>query len=187
MVRSAFRTKRPMGLARAVSATFNSIDDGALWASTEGGLSRLKDSRVATLTSKNGLPCDTVHWAIEDDDHSLWLYMACGLVRIARSELDAWAADPKRTIQTTVLDSSDGVRSLSSPGHYHPQVAKTPDGKIWFLPWDGVSVIDPRNLAFNKLPPPVHIEQIVADGKTYDLFSQEARHAPASARPRSRD
>ena len=85
--------------------------DGTLWAATEGGLSRVKDGRVATLTSKNGLPCDTVHWVMEDDDHSFWLYMACGLVRIARPELDAWVTDPKRTIQTTVFDSSDGVRS----------------------------------------------------------------------------
>ena len=59
--------------------------DGALWAATEeGGLSRIKDGRIATLTTKNGLPCDTIHWTIEDDDRSLWLYTACGLVRIAR-------------------------------------------------------------------------------------------------------
>ena len=61
--------------------------DGALWAATEeGGLSRIKDGRVTTLTSKNGLPCDTIHWTIEDDDRSFWLDTACGLVRIARSE-----------------------------------------------------------------------------------------------------
>jgi ligand-binding sensor domain-containing protein len=30
--------------------------EGTLWAATEGGLSRVKNSRVATLTSKNGLP-----------------------------------------------------------------------------------------------------------------------------------
>jgi hypothetical protein len=35
------------------------------------------------------LPCDTIHWTIEDDDRSLWLYTACGLVRIRRTELDA--------------------------------------------------------------------------------------------------
>src|SRR6185369_15787809 len=29
-------------------------------------------------------------------------------------------------------------------------------------------VVDPRHLPFNKLPPPVHIEQITADRKTYD-------------------
>jgi signal transduction histidine kinase len=142
--------------------------DGTLWAATEGGLSRVKNGRVATLTSKNGLPCDTVHWAMEDDDHSFWLYTACGLVRVARSELDAWVADAKRTIQLTVFDNSEGVRNRALPGGYVPRVAKTADGKLWFLPGDGVSVIDPRHLPFNKLPPPVHIEQVIADRKTQD-------------------
>ena len=64
--------------------------DGTVWAATEGGLSRLKDGRIATLRSSNGLPCDGVYWMMEDDAHALWLYMTCGLVRIVRSELDAW-------------------------------------------------------------------------------------------------
>ncbi len=42
---------------------------------------------------------------------------------------------------------------------------------MWFLPLDGVSVLDPRHLAFNQLPPPVHIEQVIADGKSYDASS----------------
>src|ERR1700749_2238267 len=151
--------------------------DGALWAATEGGLSRLKDGRVATLTGKNGLPCDTVHWSMEDDAHAFWLYTACGLVRIARSELDAWAAaveqgkDAKPTIRVTVFDSSDGVRNLVGAGHYSPQVAKSADGRLWFLPWDGVSVVDPRHLPSNQLPPPVHVEQLTAYRKSYDITS----------------
>ena len=171
-IKTSYTAADGLGAGRVSDFYFDK--DGALWISTEGGLSRLKNSRLATLTSKNGLPCDTVHWAIEDDDQSMWLYTACGLVRIARSELEAWstAAESQnyrnRRIQAEVFDNSDGVRSLASPGHNHPQVAKTPDGKIWFLPWDGVSVIDPRHLPFNKLPPPVHIEKITADGKTYD-------------------
>src|SRR5262249_39341536 len=102
-------------------------EDGTVWAATEGGLSRLKNGRIVTLTSKNGLPCDTVHWAMEDDDHAFWLYTACGLLRIARAEMDAWAAvvdqdkDAQRTIQATVFDNSDGVRSLATSGHYSPQ------------------------------------------------------------------
>jgi signal transduction histidine kinase len=47
-------------------------------------------------------------------------------------------------------------------------VTKSTDGKIWFANFDGVSIIDPHHLAFNKLPPPVHIEQVTADDKTYD-------------------
>ena len=151
--------------------------DGAVWAATEGGLSRVENGRVMTLTSRNGLPCDAVNWVMEDNDRSLWLYMACGLVRIARSELDAWVSDPKRSVQTTVFDSSDGVRSRALPGHYGRKVTKSLDGKIWFSPPDGVSVIDPRHLPFNKLPPPVYVQQITADGKKYDA-SQGLRLPP---------
>ena len=39
---------------------------------------------------------------------------------------------------------------------------------MWFLPIDGVSIVDPRRLSFNNLPPPVYIEQIIADRETYD-------------------
>jgi signal transduction histidine kinase len=88
--------------------------------------------------------------------------------------LDAWIADPQRTIQATVFDSSDGVRSHPTTSGYSPRVAKAPDGEFWFLPFDGVSVIDPHHIPFNKLPPPVHIEQIVADRKTYDTASDRS-------------
>jgi signal transduction histidine kinase/ligand-binding sensor domain-containing protein len=143
--------------------------DGTLWAATEGGLSRVKNGHIATLNSKNGLPCDTVHGVVEDDDHSLWLHTGCGFVRITRPELDAWVREPKRMIQVRVFDGSDGVSVYSLP--FSGRVAKSSDGRIWFLPLEGVSVIDPRHLPVNKLPPPLQIEQIIADRKTYDPSS----------------
>jgi signal transduction histidine kinase/ligand-binding sensor domain-containing protein len=165
--------------------------DGTLWAATQGGLSRVKNGHVDTLTARNGLPCNAVHWMMEDDEHLVWLYMACGLVRAARSELDAWATDPKRTIHATVFDSSDGVRSHTMAGGLSQHVSKSPDGKIWFksfVAYDGVSVIDPRNLAFNKLPPPVYIEQITADRKTYwQNLSGDASASPPRLPPLVRD
>ena len=152
--------------------------DGVLWAAAEGGLSRLKDGRAATLTGKHGLPCDAVHWSMEDDSRTLWLYTACGLVSIARTELDAWAAsvdrgeEGQRAIRATVFDSSDGVRILAGGSHNSPQVAKSSDGKLWFLPLDGVSVFDPHHLPFNRLPPPVHVEQLIADRKAYEATAE---------------
>lgn len=41
-------------------------------------------------------------------------------------------------------------------------------GKIWFVTYDGIGLIDPRHLQHNKLPPPVHIEQLTADGKEHE-------------------
>jgi signal transduction histidine kinase/ligand-binding sensor domain-containing protein len=139
--------------------------DGTLWAATGGGLSRLRNGHVATLSSKNGLPCDAAHWVMKDDADSFWLYMACGLVRIARSELEAWAADPKHMIKTAVFDSSDGIRSSAGAGGFTPHAAKSADGKLWFTSLDGVSVVDPGHLPFNKLPPPVVVETVKVNGK----------------------
>jgi signal transduction histidine kinase len=144
---------------------------GTLWAATTRGLARIKGGRVLILTSHNGLPCNTVHWMMEGDADSIWLYTACGLVRMAQSELDAWASNPKSTIHPTVFDTVDGVRSQQFHYGRSPIVAKDADGKLWFLPFSDVSVLDPHHLHENKLPPPVHIEQITADGNIYDAFN----------------
>jgi signal transduction histidine kinase/ligand-binding sensor domain-containing protein len=177
-IRASYTTADGLGDGRV--RDFRLDREGTLWAATEGGVSRLKGGRFATLASKNGLPCDDVQWMVEDDDHSFWLYMACGLVRLARAELDAWVVtadkDPKRRVQATVFDASDGVRSHSTTTGYTPSFAKSTDGKLWFLPWDGVSVVDPRHIPFNRLPPPVHIQQITADRKTYNAASNVNGH-----------
>jgi signal transduction histidine kinase/ligand-binding sensor domain-containing protein len=163
--------------------------EGALWASTEeGGLSRIKHGHVATLTTGNGLPCDTIHWSIEDDDRSLWLYTACGVVRIARNQLEAWIADPNRRVEPELWDAADGVKLRSNAASsFGPTVAKASDGKLWFLTGEGVQVVDPRHAAFNKLPPPVHIEQIIADHKSYWQNLPGAAVSTLRLPPRVRD
>jgi signal transduction histidine kinase/ligand-binding sensor domain-containing protein len=156
------------GLGAGSVAHLRSSEQGAVWAATEGGLSRIRAGHVLTLTAKNGLPCDAVHWSVEDDDRSVWLYMTCALVHVERSELEAWLKSPERTIQATAFDASDGVRVVGAASGYGPRVTKSTDGKIWFTPFDGVTAIDPRHLPHNNLPPPVHIEQITADDHLYD-------------------
>jgi signal transduction histidine kinase/ligand-binding sensor domain-containing protein len=151
-----------------------------LWVATEGGLGRIKDRRASMLTTRNGLPCETVHWITEDELNAVWLYTSCGLVRIARTELDAWTRNPEMQIHPTVFDATDGVPGHQFPSGYNPMVAKSRDGRIWFIPVGGVSVIDPAHLPFNALPPPIHIEQIIADGNVYAASS--GRQLPAIVR-----
>ena len=165
-IQQSYSTSEGLGRGRVNALRFGTR--GALWVTTETGLSRIKDGHVTTLTRKNGLPCETVHWSMEDDDHEVWLYMSCGLLRIARSELDAWVANPARSVKSTLFDTSEGVRSHAYPAEVHG-VTKSSDGKIWFVAYDGVSIIDPRHLARNNVPPPVHIEQVTADDKLFEV------------------
>jgi signal transduction histidine kinase len=96
------------------------------------------------------------------------LYATCGLARIMRSELDAWIADPKRRIEMTVWDASDGVRLRSDVATGHgPRVVKSTDGKLWYITGDGVQFVDPHRLAINTVPVPVRIEQVSANHEIY--------------------
>lgn len=159
------------GLAKGVVNDLRLDGDGALWVAMESGLSHVQHGRVVTLTSSNGLPCNGVHWSLEDDDGSVWLYTRCGLVRVASTQLNAAVKDPARRIETTMFGGSDGVALRATPPLYRPQVARTADDTFWFLPGDGVSVLDPRRLAVNTLPPPVHVEQVTADRTAYEVVS----------------
>jgi signal transduction histidine kinase/ligand-binding sensor domain-containing protein len=168
------------GLGRGQVRQLRVADDGIVWAATEGGLSRIEDDRIATLRSGNGLPCDIVDSVIEDDADSVWLYMGCGLVRIARSELAAWVEAAKRgeadqrTIRTTVLSYSDGIKSNANIGSWSPHAAKASDGRLWLATESGVSILDPAGLPHNDVPPPVQIEQLVADRKPHAIPSDAA-------------
>ena len=176
------------GLAKGPVASLRVDADGAVWAATqEGGLSRINDGRIATLTTGNGLPCDKIHWTAEDNDRSLWAYTGCGILRIPRNEVDAWVADPRHRVETTVWDAADGAMPLAAPSTFGPTFAKATDGKLWYVTREDIQVIDPRHLALNKLPPPVHIEEVVADHKTYWQNLPDAVVSKVSLPARTRD
>ena len=153
--------------------------DSSVWVATRKGLSRWKEGALKTLTSKNGLPCDEIFAAVRDNDNVLWLYAKCGVIAIAGSELERWWRQPDTMLKTRILDVFDGAQP--SPTTFQPAVAKSPDGRLWFANDTVLQVIDPHRLNENRVPPPVHIEQVVADRKNYS--TRQNLHLP----PRTRD
>ncbi|HEY8877984.1 MAG TPA: two-component regulator propeller domain-containing protein [Roseateles sp.] len=143
--------------------------EGAVWAATgASGLLRIKDGAVTKLTVASGLPCDITHWSTLDDRGALWLYTACGLVQLAREDLAAWVADPRHRVTPRVWGAADGVPlTVTPPGHFNPPAARRPDGKLWFVSGAELQVIDPANMPANPVPPPVHVEALVADHRPY--------------------
>jgi signal transduction histidine kinase len=146
--------------------------DGALWAAAERGLSRIANGRIATMTVANGLPCNAVHWVLADDESSYWMHTRCGLVRIPRGDVTAWTEDPTRSVRATVFDASDGVPLFAFSEPSTPRAAKAVDGRIWFGAGDAIGVVDPRHVRENTVIPPVHIERITVDGRSYDPSSR---------------
>ncbi len=139
--------------------------DGSVLAATLRGLVRWKDGAAQILTTLNGLPCDEVYTIVKGDADSLWLYTKCGLVEISHDELEKWKRDRQQKVSLRILDVFDGARPGLTP--LQPQAARSTDGKLWFANLSILQMIDPKHKGKNEMPPPVYIEGVVADRKSY--------------------
>jgi signal transduction histidine kinase len=155
------------GLGSGAVTDLHIDPDGTAWIATQGGLSRLRNDRIATLNTKNNLGCDPIHALVEDQDGAIWLNTPCGLQRLARKDLAAWTANPAIKIQPRIYGAREGMHSRSTTSGFFRGAVRSTDGRIWFPVFDGVAVVDPKNLHENPLPPPVAIDAIRVDGRTY--------------------
>ncbi len=152
-----------------ISGVVNNLfvdSDNSVWAATGNGLIRWKAGKVESLDSRNGLPCNSISAIVADDRGSLWLDAACGYIAVDRSELETWSRQPGYQLKTRVLDAFDGAQTGVT--HFRPTAARSMDGKLWFANQNVVQEIDPAHLHRNAVPPPVHIEQVIADHKVYE-------------------
>jgi signal transduction histidine kinase/ligand-binding sensor domain-containing protein len=140
-------------------------DGSILLAAPTEGLIGLHSGNFQRMTKKNGLPCDGVLGFVQDDTKNWWLETPCGYALVADSEMKRWWENPDTVVHYRLFDAFDGARTRLVT--FNP-ATKSADGRLWFASFV-LQTIDPGHILFNKLPPPVHIEKITADGKFYDL------------------
>jgi len=152
--------------------------DASVLAATASGLVGWQNGRVQSLTVRNGLPCDVIYALISDRKATLWLYAACGLIAIPNAEMQRWWKSPDATVESRLLDVFDGAQPMSTP--FRPNASQSPDGRLWFANQNVVQMIDPDHLDRNPILPPVHVEEIIADHKSY--APRDALRLPALTR-----
>jgi signal transduction histidine kinase len=100
--------------------------------------------------------------------------MQCGLVQIAGKNLEQWWGYPDNRLDVRIYDAFDGAQPEPSA---FQAAARTPDGRLWFGNTVVLQMIDPGHLSGNALPPPVHVEGVIADRKNYSP-SEDLRLPP---------
>jgi signal transduction histidine kinase/ligand-binding sensor domain-containing protein len=145
-----------------------SVDSaGVVWGSTNQGLYRWDHGNLSVLDSHNGLPCSAFAAALTDSSGSLWLEAKCGYLRISAADLANWTARPEAQVTVATLDALDGADPGWSAGRIQPNAARSSDGRLWFVGSSSLQMIDPGRSYKNPTPPPIHIERLVADGKSF--------------------
>ena len=156
------------GLSSDVVISLHEDSDGTLWIGTNGGgLNRMKDGKFTAYTTSNGLLDDVVYRILEDGQNNLWLSCRKGIFHISKKELDEFAKGMIASIAPVAYGTADGMMTRECSGGGDPAGWKGSNGTLWFPTIKGVATIDPERMKTNSHAPPVVVEQIVIDDKSF--------------------
>jgi len=76
-----------------------------------------------------------------------------------------WTREKSAASPASRTEKTDGMESAQCNGLAKPAAWKTRDGRLWFPTSKGLVMVDPKTIKINQTPPPVYIEQALADKK----------------------
>ena len=138
--------------------------DRTLWIGTKDrGLLQLKEGGVRAFTTTEGLFSDSLYAILADDRGNLWFDGSRGVFRAAKAQFETNALGTQ--IICTHYGELDGITSSGQQEEIQPSACRDTAGRLWFRTTQGAAVVDPAKITTNKLPPPVFIRNVIADGK----------------------
>jgi ligand-binding sensor domain-containing protein len=170
------------GLSSDQIRALTQSEDGTLWVGTfGGGLNRFKDGSFFRYTSKQGLHSDNIFHIQDDGSGYLWLSTTRGLSRVLKSALDDLAAGKINSVASVNYSIEDGLRDPQcASGSASCKAIFAADGRMWLPTGHGVAVFDPRRQERTPQPPQMHLVEMVAMGRSLDLYPQQALAAGTS-------
>lgn len=137
--------------------------EGILWIGTyDSGITRYKDGKFASVTSRHGLFSDGVFCILEDNGW-FWMNSNQGIHRTRRQDLNDVADGRASTVASIAYGPEDGLTNVEGNGGKQPSGIKASDGKLWFPTAGGLAVVDPRKARRASGLPPVLIEDVLID------------------------
>lgn len=151
------------GGVRTILAT----NDGSLWIGTGGdGLVRIKEGRCSVLTTAHGLRHNVVSQLVLDHKGRLWGAGDRGIFLLSLDGLNAVADGRSERFHTMAFGASEGAPSLQANSGYAPNTMLSRSNRLWFASRSsGIVIAKPELTGGNKAPPPVAVEEFVANGR----------------------
>ncbi len=154
---------------RGVSENTMSVRGDHVWLGGAGGVQLFRQGQFYLMRWKDQDLPGRVSGVVETETGDLWVNGFSGISHVSAAELRKWLSDPGWAVSAEHLDELDGLPGLSGEITPEPSVVEAADGRLWFATTKGIAWLDPAALQRkpNRLPPPVTISAVIADGKTY--------------------
>jgi len=151
---------------------------GNLWFSTSAGLTLYKDGKFYSANNSIGYNDEQIFNVIPDAFGNVWVIAPQELMLVPLESLTQAVQEDrlsKDIIRYNKLDGITGQMVANSWLHL------TSENKLFVPTSKGVSLCDPRYDVSNNLPPPVVIENIIIDEKSFEAI-EEKFNVPATSK-----
>ncbi|HEV3041963.1 MAG TPA: two-component regulator propeller domain-containing protein [Candidatus Angelobacter sp.] len=163
------RTFSSMSLPRVSGKEVGAIvvypdKQNAVWVGTlEGGLLRVKDGKIVSITTQNGLFSDSI-WALAEDGRGyLWMTSNRGIARVRKQVLNEFADGMRKHVESENFGVADGMTDLECNGGYTPSSWLTRDGRLLFAGAQGVVVAEPAKIPEDNAEFPLVVEGAIVN------------------------
>ena len=152
---------------------------GAVFGATASGLIGWKEGKQQTLTVGNGLPCDGVNALVAGPSGSAVVVYAVWTRPDCASGTATMVGPARCRCSSGPTIRFDGVIPAFTPSR-EPHDLLTDACGLRMVPW--CRCLIPAHLDANVVAPPVHVEEVIADRKSYaaterpSSSSSDARH-----------
>jgi signal transduction histidine kinase/ligand-binding sensor domain-containing protein len=143
--------------------------DGVLWVGTGGGgLARIENGTLRTITTRDGLFSNIIYAILEDGKGDFWMSCNRGIFRVSRQKLNQLAHGRLSRIDSIVYSISDGMTSRECNGGVQPAGWRGANGHLWFPTVAGAVEVDPSQAQEDPHPPGVLLERISINKESVD-------------------
>jgi signal transduction histidine kinase/streptogramin lyase len=139
-----------------------------IWIGGELGLEQFDHGRFHNIAAVDDELLHGISGIVEAINGDLWLNGISGIFHIRKEEISEALNDSTYRVKGEHFGRRDGLPGVASQLKPLPTAIEGTDGRLWFTLRNGVVWLDPA--AYSKrqaVPPPITIESISADDKSY--------------------
>ena len=141
-----------------------------IWIGGEFGLQQFDHGRFHDIRATNEQWLRGISGIVETANGDLWLNGLGGIFHVRRSELSEALRNSAYQVKGEHFGRREGVPGVAAQVRPLKTAVEGTDGRIWFAGSTGVAWLDPTR-SEEKVPPPITIQSVSADDKSYQLAS----------------
>jgi signal transduction histidine kinase/ligand-binding sensor domain-containing protein len=138
-----------------------------LWIGGEFGLQQFADGRFHTITAVDGDWLRGIAGIVETSNGDLWLNGLAGIFHIGRAEIAQAIRNPAYAVLGEHFGPREGLPGTAEQVRPLASAIQGSDGRLWFAEISGLVWLDPIRHAKQVSPPPITLQSVTADEKSY--------------------